>query len=65
MEFKNYKLKKKINPILSLSVIVVAIFYIVAISSGMWFPRESGEYEIAKYNTKYEVADLKSKFFID
>lgn len=62
MEFKNYKLKKKINPILSLSVIVVAIFYIVAISSGMWFPRESGEYEIAKYNTKYEVADLKRSF---
>lgn len=62
MEYKNYKLKKKINPILSFSVVIIAIFYIVAISSGMWFPRESGEYEIAKYNMKYEVSDLKRSF---
>lgn len=64
MEYKNYKLKKKINPILSFAVIAVAIFYIVAISSGMWFPRKSGEYEIAKYNTKYEVNDLKRSFYL-
>ena len=50
-EYKTYRLKKRINPFLSGSIVVVALFYFFVLSSTIWIPQNS-KFKITEMNTK-------------
>lgn len=49
-EYKTYRLKKKINPFLTGSIVVLALFYFFVLSSTVWLPQNS-DFQITKMNT--------------
>ena len=52
-EYKTYKLKKKINPFLSGSIVVVALFYFFVLSSTVWIPQ----------NSKFKITEMNAQMF--
>lgn len=52
-EYKTYKLKKKINPFLSGSIVIVALFYFFVLSSTVWIPQ----------NSKFKITEMNAQMF--
>lgn len=59
-EYKTYKLKKKINPVLTWCIAGVAVFYFVMLTSTIWTP-QSSKFEITKKNTPLFDADSERR----
>lgn len=56
-EYKTYRLERHKNPIFKTLLICFALFYLVLLTSGFWFPQSRDDFEITEIGTVQENAD--------